>query len=519
MKISIVILTTLFTLGCDPTDSLAQHPQWGSLQPGPYHIGYKVFTTYDNSRFIKPKVDFEGKENNEPRALPIQFNVWYPAAKGGKKMLFEEYLFISRQRETIKPLSDSDKKGALTNVKRSAKFATQLDLTEEQLMNIAKTPVAAVVNAKKPNGRFPVILAGSDGGGAGSNNVLFEYLASLGFVVVCVPTNSHLGAIQSVNPSLALAERIGTFEYMMDFVSSLSYADMNHIGVLGVNFDGMAALLFQMKNMQADAVVSLDGWEGKVGSVQSVVQSPFFDVVKMRVPFFAVYQDEKNPPPFLKLDNTLYDMLKYSERFSYVLNEIGHIYVVSHQNFLPNLPSEKRTAYQFLYSSIGNFFSAYLKQSTEAVTELKKPAVDQGFPRAIAKIEKHDNALPPVPSNAELEEMYNNGEYDKIVRVLKEGRKLNPALAHWGPILHLYGFRLIMSKKFPEAIAILTLNNELYPGNTFWQDRLAQAYEEAGDKENAKKVSREVLDLLGSKTTLTDGEKSLMQNAERRLQN
>lgn len=517
MKLLTSSLAILLFIGVNIKNSSAQPPQWKDLKPGQYTVGYKVLNNYDHSRHIKPLKDFEGKLNEGERALPVQVHIWYPAVKGSAPMLFEDYIYISAQRQTYKPLSDTEKRNALNNLKGTARFAAQIELTDDQLIGIGKTPVAAYRDAKNLKGPFPVIITGPDAGGPARNNVLYEYLASRGYVVIAIPANEHLGALQSNNPELALTERIGTMEYIMGLVHDIPYADNNHIGVLGINFDGMTALLFQMKNMQAEAVVSLDGWEGKEGSASTVTTSPLFDILKMRVPFFSVYQDEKDPPPYLILSSTLYDTLLYSDRYTYSLKEMGHLYLISQMNFLPALPADKVTAYHFLYSSIVNFFDAYLKQSPEALRTITKPAAERGIPSSMIKLEKTGKALPPAPTNAELESMYTKGEYDKIVRSIQAARKHSPPLNQWGPMLDLYGMRLTRTNNFPNAISILTLNTELYPGNPWYMDRLAQAYEASGDIDKMKKVAEEIIALLNKKEVLSDDEKELKTEAEKRL--
>ena len=42
----------------------------------------------------------------------------------------------------------------------------------------------------------------------------------------------------------------------------------------------MAALVFEMRIMQADAIISLDGYEAKAGSVSTLRESPFFDPLR-----------------------------------------------------------------------------------------------------------------------------------------------------------------------------------------------------------------------------------------------
>ncbi|MEI9909359.1 MAG: hypothetical protein WDO71_06675 [Bacteroidota bacterium] len=59
----------------------------------------------------------------------------------------------------------------------------------------------------------------------------------------------------------------------------------------------------------------------------------------------------------------------------------------------------------------------------------------------------------------------------------------------------------------------------MHPGDANLFDSLAEGYEVSGDKERMKKVSGIIMDMLNNKTTLTDGERSLKETAEKRLKN
>ena len=87
----------------------------------------------------------------------------------------------------------------------------------------------------------------------------------------------------------ALAERLGL-------------GDVSRLGLIGVNFDGMAALNFEMRNMRADALISLDGYEGKQSGTAMLRASPYFEPLRMRVPYLIFVQDEREPSPALLHD-------------------------------------------------------------------------------------------------------------------------------------------------------------------------------------------------------------------------
>src|SRR4029078_12544077 len=125
----------------------------------------------------------------------------------------------------------------------------------------------------------------------------------------------------------------------------LPFVDTTRLAVLGVNFDGMAALSFQMKNMATRGVVSLDGWEGKENSTATLASGLHYDPRRMRVPYLVVLQDEQTAPPGLRLDRTVFDALRYSDRQWLVLRSMSHAYLIGNPLVYPDVPADKRASY------------------------------------------------------------------------------------------------------------------------------------------------------------------------------
>ncbi|WP_148270228.1 hypothetical protein [Haliscomenobacter hydrossis] len=496
MKTIIILLVLM----CSISSTSAQiHPQWGELKPGPHAVGYQVFHHYDYGRHIRPRLDFEGKENAGEEALPIQISMWYPAqASNTPKMRYEEYLYIGKQKNTFLPLSAEEKKAAGNDLLFPAKFGAGIDLSDDQLQHILQTPCAATQNAKNLKGPFPLIISGTDGG-PHSNNILCEYLASLGYVVLQTPSAAHTSTLQANKPQLALAERMGNLEHLMAFAKTLSFVDGLRVGILGVNFDGMSALLYQMKNMQADAVVSLDGWEGKAGSKSVLFASPFFDANKMRVPYFTVQQDEKDPPPYLQPDQSVFDTFLYSDRYYGVLQGMNHAYLIANLALIPDLAPDKRKAYHFIFSSIGQFFEAYLKKSSTALAFIQQSALENGYPEGIHKVELKKQAFPAVPSPEEFEKIVMSGEMDKAMHILQEGKKNNPGLSLFDlQTLNLYAFRFTQRQQ-PETVrAIWQLGVEAFPNSAWAMEKLGDAHLVLSNKSDALHCFEKALALLGN---------------------
>lgn len=490
-------------------------PQWGTLKPGPYSVGFQVFNQYDRGRYIQPKTDFEGHTTGGEKALPIQVSMWYPAeaAAGKPTMRFEEYLYLTHQKDTFRALTDDEKKQSADGIRFIAKMGANTELTDADLQAIRQTPTAAHRDAKPAKGRFPVILSGLDGGPS-SANILYEYLASQGYVVLSTPSIGRTGTLQATRPQIALAERIGNLEFLLASAHALPSADPTRLGVLGINFDGMTALLFQMKNGQADAVVSIDGWEGKNAGSRTVQESPYFEANTLRVPYLVVLQDEKNPGPALQHNPAVFDACVYADRYHYVLNGMNHAFLIGNLGVLPNLPREKRTAYQFLHTTLFHFFEAHLKKAPTSLRFLKNTAQANGFPAEIIKAERKETAFPPVPTAEELEKIVMAGDVEKATRIYREAKRLNPGLVLFDEhTLNLYAFRFSHQAKPEKMLAIRQLAAEAFPQSIRAWENAGNAYQAANDKAQARQSFERALALVDQDTTLETPRKEQLRKS------
>jgi tetratricopeptide (TPR) repeat protein len=88
------------------------------------------------------------------------------------------------------------------------------------------------------------------------------------------------------------------------------------------------------------------------------------------------------------------------------------------------------------------------------------------------------------------------GRVDEAIegyRKIKREAPLNPAVAE--DRINQLGYTLLREKKYTEAIAVFTLNVEMYPKSANTYDSLAEAYMMSGNKELAIKNYKKSLEL------------------------
>ena len=127
-------------------------------------------------------------------------------------------------------------------------------------------------------------------------------------------------------------------------------------------------------------------------------------------------------------------------------------------------------------------------------------------------------AFKPAPDREAFEYIIRKKGIDEAISVVKSTIKEDTTtdIMKWF-ILNSLGYNFMGEQKYKEAVGVFKLNTELHPDDPNLFDSLAEAYEQSGDTENMKKTSAIVMEILNKKTTLTDAEKGLKSNAERRL--
>lgn len=214
-------------------------PQWDALEPGRYGVGFRLDAEYDHSRRIAPSVDFEGRRNTGPLAMALPVAVWYPTAptQSSRPMEYGTFAALGAKHGDLTPVTPPDRAAALDGMRAFAGFAFGRQIPESATRAVDTTVTAAVRDAATADGRFPVVLAATDGSLAAAT-VLFEYLASHGMVVMAVPSRREYAAVQVSQPNVVVEARVRDLEFLLDHLRRYPFADTSRIAALGLNFDG-----------------------------------------------------------------------------------------------------------------------------------------------------------------------------------------------------------------------------------------------------------------------------------------
>ena len=252
-------------------------------KPGSFAVGFRVVGQVDPSRSYPANAP-EGAR--KPR--PIQTAIWYPAAKGGKPMRYDDYLqLLGWDDDFARSPAERDKVLAewLTFVsegKRDAQLAVE-----------RRDVRWAVRDAKALPGKYPVVIySPSISSNVFENAEMMEFLASHGYVVIASPA---LGIDERGQQNdLAHAEaQAADIRFLVNYAQSLPQADASRLAVAGFSWGGLANVLAAAQDERIKALVCLDGTVRYRHAMLEKV--PYLKPEQLRTPLLYLAQ---RPPPF-----------------------------------------------------------------------------------------------------------------------------------------------------------------------------------------------------------------------------
>ena len=394
-------------------------PLWGSLVPGPYPIGFTTSFALDHDRtYDLPPVG--------PR--PILINVWYPAQwkLDDPIMRQRQYLEIETAPDSLlgafsRRLAEANSQCVMEEI--GGRPPEELDAAHQDIVNqFLQTPTAAVRNADAAEGSFPLLLIHQGYGGTFvDNTVLFEFLASHGYVVA----NS---AYQSADDSTLGIDHdpersIKDLNFLLQHMQSHPQVDAERIAIIGYSYGAQTALTWLTKaEPPIQALVSLDTtleycepeeahFEGgyRVNISLRDVRLAIEGAPHVAVPVLIFTQARISP------DFTLYEKLPHSERYYAQVKSVGHFHFVSLsvlasemrpqdiEGFGLGSAPEIRESYEQICSSVLVFLNTYLKNDGQALgllREMSKAPTD-GDKGASQIIWRHQPAA-PLPSETTI---------------------------------------------------------------------------------------------------------------------
>jgi hypothetical protein len=353
---------------------------WGTLEHGPYGIGFQRHFVRDRSRTWKLtgpgdrpfKADLDGR--------PIEFNTWFPAAASNhhRQMVLADYY----------PKSAPPGFSLLNSAMDTRADWNGLDVFAKPLpASAAATRMAAVSNAHPATGTFPVVLMfGALGDDINANVVMAEYLASHGMFVVSV---SLLGPsekeTQPSPDSQGVETTIRDMEYVLSIVDHYSNVDPSRVSAVGHSIGAVQAMLLAMRNGSVSAVAGLDGTYGFKGLSGTVTQAASYSVDQFRGALLDIRRAQGVGAA--DLDVTVLESLRYSERWQVTMPQMQHEDFTSraeagvlafHRKDIPLVVQNGKAGYEFVCELLRHFLAHHFEGPGEAGYKLEAAAQSAG---------------------------------------------------------------------------------------------------------------------------------------------
>jgi dienelactone hydrolase len=495
------LVTVVSLLGsAGPAQAAGAPLLWGKLQSGPYAVGFKTYWRYDRARVYDPPYRANGTEVAvHPR--PMLVNIWYPARRtaAAKPMLYREYLEVSSKEPFLRRFA-----ARLVAFNRDVirwevlgKPLAALSVAEKQLMErLMQARTAAFRNATPSPGLFPVVVNHQGLGGAFEDNaVLFEWLASHGYVVANSAYQSENPAYLNIDGDLALS--VKDMDFLVNELQSWPNADLQKIGAIGQSYGGQAVMAWRAEsNSPVDALVSLDAtleYSPLGDPRRSRLMARLGQTDRMAAPMLLFAQKDRSP------EFGHYDPMKYADRYYVSVNHLLHNDFISHGAIgselapanRPNPPEPKaiRPTYEQVCRYTLQFFNAYLKQDRAAFAFLQAAAKKEiGDQSGLALRYRAAASLPPTAK--QLTDLVLQQGVEKGLQL---GRRFPGDLTE--DVLQQASYTLKELGKPSDAIAMLQLSAELHPDSAEAHELLADAWIGKGERVPAIEAYRKAVGL------------------------
>jgi dienelactone hydrolase len=378
----------------------------------------------------------------------------------------------------------------------------------------------AVMNADYAEGTFPLLIYHSAfNRGIAENAVMYEYLASHGFVVATTQSFG-LTAIRGEPDPAGLETLVGDMEFVIAALHDLDVIDHDKLGVFGYRNGADAALLLQMRSYNVDAVVEIEPAQRDSALAELTTGNPYYNTARMTVPLLELYsiaedgQEEASIGPF-----------KYGPRMSLGFRDTRGFDFTTYGLFpamflLPDstgtAPPSSGETYEAACTYVLNFFDAHLNGTEASLGFLASAPSANGLDPDRVVMSSID-ALERPPSQDEFMAILADGNVDTAAVIFQKFRAAEPDLILFREAaMNMTGYGYLQRGMAGEAIELFKMNAYTYPQSANCWDSLAEAYIAAGDNDHALECIEMVLEVLPADTDISDDlRQALETNAAR----
>jgi hypothetical protein len=378
----------------------------------------------------------------------------------------------------------------------------------DRLLN---TDVFATRDAPPAQEEFPVVLYHPGAGGSfEDNSVLFEFLASHGYIVLSSAYESPDASYIS-NSHGTFADSLRDIAFLLNYAHALPFAANAPVVGMGHSIGAQEMLEWiGEEDSPASAMIGLDSTVEYAGLNSPLYRNIKEDLSHLRQPRAAVLLFAQQTAP-VKLD-TFRQYLFFTPYYEATVSYLKHDDFLTHGAVRGQFDSgadqaeaaRVRASYGMVCDRVLTFLDAYVKQDAEALSALKSlTGSRQGVNQTFFAPEN------PPPTARQIVIMIGQSGVENVLGILQQLRYVSePAVLDAGRIL-------LENKQYSEADAVQRFDDlrfpDSFPGKLF----LAELQAAKGDKGRSMITYRKLMNELPHSRVPEPFRQFLMNQAER----
>ncbi|WP_109126445.1 dienelactone hydrolase family protein [Dyella sp. C11] len=436
---------------------------------GPHAIGFKVVHLLDSSRSWGNGYDpLSGLPVATMPERPLQVLVWYPASAPGKPMAYTDYLGLVASEDA----AVTDPAVTQRAIDEQIRAWAGADPVSDY-QAIARQSVHATAGAGAAKGPFPLIVyAPSDSNPSIEDDVLCEYLASHGYVVVSTSSRgAHLPYMTNGQMAMDLANtraQAADIGVLIGQASRLGNVNTNAVAVLGYSWGGMASKFAAATDDRIKLLVDFDGSVRYFPKLLAMAPDISPDRIHVPLLFFADQEDPLTPAKDNK-PGSFIDRIRHADVTTIWLRDMQHDDLTSDSlrfgNDRPHGPASAKLrseSYSWLARYTLAFLDAHLKNDSDATSFLSAKPETQGVPAGML-VMTHRASQGPAPSLQDFAQRLGQSGFEHSAAVYTAYHRDHPDFSLTPDQIEPWLYALIQRQDLQRALGLAQLETFLAP--------------------------------------------------------
>jgi hypothetical protein len=482
------------------------------LEPGPYKVGFKAGVHFDIGR---PSLKEQFAAYRQGRAVHI--SVWYPAKPKNNhpRMMYAEY--VDEVSRMINP-QDVTKKTRTKASQQMSLNVSQLGgdsmILKKHLPALLAENMNAFKNAAYLGGAFPILMYPES---PHLNNILSEYLASYGYIVVSISRHGTLDAEFEWQTVRGIETLVQDCQFALAVIKKEFKIKDDNVAAMGTGMNASAGLAWMMRDPSIDALVSLEGGILTGYEFGLIQKSPYFDIYHVDRPVLAMHS------PHESVSAKLIENYKYADRYMISLPQMREFYYLNFgvwEKTMPGIlgppPGDTKLGYEWMARYTMLFLDWKLKQGYHGKTFFETKPEDHGIPKGLLEVSIIP-ALDVPPTLKELQTLSRTEGFPKMLEEVKKYQQQDSAAFSFETYVAI-GQQLMTEKNFEDGAQWAANFQEFFPTAASAYTIAGRCYLELGKKTDAIAMYSNALRLLPSDNYLQPSDKDYLKGAiENRL--